>query len=319
MNTAEANLSLMELMELFPDNATAEKWFEERRWPNGRFCPHCGSTDTIETKNRRPQPYRCRDCDGHFSVRKGSVMEASNISYQKWGLATYLFLLDPKGCSSIRLHNQLGISQPAAWHMLHRLRESFPTYDERMEGPVEVDETFIGGLRQNMSTERYKQVRHLGRGTGGKHVVVGIKDRATGKVVARHISDTTSETLHAYIKEHVEPGATVYTDEARGYRNLRGFKHASVEHGRRVYVRDDVHVNGIESFWSNIKRAYKGTYHYMSPKHLSRYVKESTGRFNMREHDMITRMEALTKGMVGKRLRYKDLTKHGTNRTQEQT
>ena len=313
MRTADADLSLIELMELFPDNAIAEKWFEERRWPNGRFCPHCGDFDTHETRSHKPLPYRCRGCDRYFSVRKGTVMESSKLSYQTWAIAVYLFSLNPKGVSSVQLHNLLGIRQATAWHLLHRIREGFRDPDMPMQGPVEVDETYVGGLRRNMSTERYKSVRaRFGIGYGEKHVVIGIKDRATGKVVAEHVPSATAQVAHEFIRKYVRPGAEIFTDESPIYGGLMGFRRGFVTHSKRQYVDEDIHTNGIESFWSGIKRGYKGTYHYMSPEHLSRYVKEFTGRFNMREHDMIQRMEILACGMAGRRLRYKDLVEHGT-------
>ena len=147
-----------------------------------------------------------------------------------------------------------------------------------------------------------------GRGTVGKATVVGAKDRATKRVSAQVVEGTDARTLQGFVHEHAEEGATVYTDDARAYRGMGGVRHEAVRHSTGEYVRDMAHTNGIESFWSMLKRGYQGTYHQMSAKHLNRYVREFAGRHNVRSADTIDQMTALARGMVGKRLRYRDLT-----------
>ena len=163
-------LSLPELFTLFPDDATAEKWFEKQRWPNGIACPECGSLRYAVVKNRNPMPYRCKDCRKYFSVRKGMVMQSSKLGYQKWAIAIYLVATSLKGISSMKLHRELKVRQPTAWHLAQRIREGFVAGRVLMSGQVEVDETFIGGKERNKHP--HKKL-NAGRGAVGKAVVSG--------------------------------------------------------------------------------------------------------------------------------------------------
>ena len=159
-------LTVIELFRMFPDDAAAERWFEEQRWPEGRFCPDCGSTNTVAVANRKPMPYRCRDCRGHFSVRKGTVMQSSKIGLQKWVVAIYMMTTGLKGTSSMKLYREVGIRQATAWFLMQRIREGFDLGTGMpFPGPVEADETFIGGKRHN--TCRRRSVPSL-RGAAGR-------------------------------------------------------------------------------------------------------------------------------------------------------
>lgn len=298
-------ISILELYEMFPDEQTSEQWFEQVVWGEHRCCPHCGSTNTSETPNRKPQPYRCKDCRSYFSVKTGSAMSRSPIPYRKWAVALYICMTSLKGVSSMKLHRDLGVTQKTAWFMLHRIREAWAQETGNgFSGPAEGDETYFGGQRKNMSKAKRKGL--TGRGAKGKTAVAGLKDRASNKVAARVVEKTDAETLQGFLVDYLCGDATVYTDDALAYSGLP-FKHESVKHSVGEYVRGEAHTNGIESFWSMLKRAHKGTFHKISPKHLNRYVQEFAGRHNIRESGTLAQMCVVTAALVGRRLMYRDL------------
>ena len=297
------SISLMALADMFPDEQSAKEWFESRVWPDGRYCPRCGSARTHECSHAKC-PYRCTDCRAYFSAKTGTIMESSKLPFRKWAFAIYLECTSLKGISSMKLHRDIDIPQKTAWFMLHRIREVWATDKaDRFIGPVEVDETYVGGLEKNKHADKKHRA---GRGGVGKSVVIGAKDRATNEVRAEVVEGTDAKTLQGFVAGHAAPGATVYTDDASAYKGMP-FKHESVRHSTGEYVKDMVHTNGIESFWSMLKRAHKGTFHKMSPKHLQRYVNEFAGRHNIRDANTIDQMKSMVASMVGKRLRYEDL------------
>lgn len=304
--SARKGISLIELSNMFPDEASAERWFEEARWPDGVHCPHCQSARVSRVASRKPMPWRCRDCRKHFSVRKGSVMERSGIPLRKWAFAIYLCATNLKGVSSMKLHRDLNIAQSSAWFMAHRIREAMESEGGLFSGPVEVDETYMGGKRKNMPNRKRKQLE--GRGTVGKTVVAGAKDRATNRVSARVIDNTEKPTLQGFVRNTTAPGATLYTDEHGSYTGMPEFDHEAVNHSVKEYVRDMAHTNGIESFWAMLKRGYQGTFHHFSEKHMQRYVNEFALRQGLREQDTIDLMRALVARMIGRRLTYTRLT-----------
>ena len=295
-------ISLFKLMEMFPDEASAREWFEDTRWPDGNmFCPHCDS-DAVGPVNHPTMPYRCSTCYKYFSVKTGSVMHGSKTPLRTWLYAIYLISTNLKDVSSMKLHRDLGISQKTAWHMLHKIREGFLIDPEQLAGPVEVDETFMGGRKRNKRNP--KEIRGLEHLTP----VVGIRDRITKEIIALPVNDRTKPTLQGIIHRFVEQGSTVYTDEYRGYQGLQGYRHETVNHSIGEFVNLWATTNGIESFWALLKRGYQGTYHQMSVKHLHRYINEFAGRNNVRDLDTLDQMTLLTLGMLGRRLRYRDIT-----------
>ena len=304
-------ISLVELIRRFPNDETAEAYFVQMRWPYGIACPYCGSMNVKTGAKHKTMPYRCREkeCAKRFSTKSRSVMEASKLGFQTWALALFLMATNLKGISSMKLHRDLSINQRSAWFLAHRLRIALTEPSGPFSGPVEVDETFFGGKRSNMSNAKRKELNVPGKGGGavGKATVVGVKDRKTGKVIAQVVDGPTSGNLKGFVYAVTMQGATVYTDDAKVYKSLEGVTHKAVKHNAKQYVDGQAHTNGIESFWSMLKCAHMGTFHKLSPKHLNRYVSEFAGRHNMRDYDTTDQMARIALGMDKKRLKYKDL------------
>ena len=297
-------ISTKEIFKMFPDDATAEAWFVKQRWPVGICCPHCGSLNVQTGAKHKTMPYRCREkeCAKRFSAKTGTVMEGSKIGFQDWMIATYMFTTSLKSVSSMKLHREFGITQKSAWFMAHRLRKALEADGQPFTGPVEIDETYIGGLEKNKHANKKQRA---GRGGVGKEIVVGIKDRETNNIRAKVIPDTTKETLHTFIAENVAEDAEKFTDEHHSYKGLRN--HKAVNHSLGKWVNEQAHTNGMESFWAMFKKGFHGTFHRMSRKHLHRYVAEFSGRHNIRPQDTLDQIISVCDGMNFKRLRYKDL------------
>ncbi len=300
-------LTLVQLMDMFPTEEAATEWFESVIWPDGRHCPKCGSLRTREASHKK-MPYWCTDCRSYFSVKTGTAMQRSKIPLRKWAIAIYICLTNLKSVSSMKLHRDLGVSQPTAWFMMHRIREAWgeDDDDEPFDGPVEVDETYMGGKRKNMSLSKRKALAGTGRGAVGKTAVVGMKDRDTNQVRDEVVTSTDAETLQDFVEENTEEDAKVYTDEAKAYKGVER-THEAVKHSVGEYVRGMAHTNGMESFWSMLKRAHSGTFHKISPKHLQRYVSEFAGKHNIRESGTLVQMRDTVARLVGRNLLYRDL------------
>ena len=298
-------LSLIELTRKFPDDQAATEWVERIRWPDGPRCPHCTSDSVQCNAAHKTMTHRCRTCRKWFSVRTGTCMQSSKLGLQTWVFAVYLMNTELKSRSSMKLHRDLEITQKSAWHLAHRIREAWDREGGLFSGETEADESHWGGKEGNKHA--VKKLR-AGRGTVGKTPVAGLKNRDTGQIKAKVVPDITAKTLQGFVAENTEQGSTVYTDEATAYVGLKNRTHESVKHSAGEYVRKQAHTNGIESFWAMLRRGHNGTFHHFSEKHLQRYVTEFAGRHNSRNSDTIDMMAATVSGMIGKRLRYEDLT-----------
>jgi transposase-like protein len=304
--------SAFEFFERFSDEKSAREYLESARWPSGIRCIHCGH-DYV-WKIRDGKIYTCKSCRSQFTIRTGTVMEDSHIPLRKWLYAMYLVSTARKGISSIQLAKEIGVTQKSAWFMLGRIREACQT-EGQLSGTVEADETYIGGKESNRHESKKLK---LGRGTAGKAVVFGARSR-DGEARAEVISGTDTETMCKAVNAAVSSGSRLYTDDHAAYKSAEGYRHESVRHSAKEYVRGDVHTNSIESLWALLKRGHYGVYHQWSDKHLHRYVDEFVFRLNTKNLPAffldektcgINFIRLLVVGMEGRRLTYGDL-KHG--------
>ena len=306
MSDKPETVSLYQFFERFPNEEAARLYFERNRWAGEVSCPHCGSLSTAEVKNHKPMPYRCRDCRQHFSVRTGTVLAESRLPLHKWLMAIYMMTTARKGIPSTQMARELGITQKSAWFLAQRIRETWMADSDGMGNHVQADETYIGGKEKNKHANKKL---HAGRGAVGKTAVIGVIDE-TGEVRAKPISDTTSKTVQGFVVANVPTGAAVVTDEFAGYRGLnsKGYIHHTVNHSAGEYVRHFcIHTNGIESFWALLKRGHYGIYHFMSPKHLHRYVNEFSFRQNTAQDGTMSFIEQTISRMIAPRVTYKGL------------
>ena len=302
----EGVISVFDFFQMFPDADSAQKYIEMVRWGGNVCCPHCDG-DRV-TKLKRKGYYLCNDCRDKFTVRTGTVFQRSHIPLNKWLYAIYVLETSRKGISSVQLAKEVGITQKSAWFMLHRLREACDVEVAPLNGEVEIDETWIGGRKSRMHYERKKK---LPPGPyGGKVPVLGLRERETGRVIAYPIENTGIETLSANVLANAEEGLTVYTDDHQGYNWLNTwYDHRSVNHTGWQFADGDTTTNRIESIWAVLKRGYKGVYHYMSPKHLERYVNEFVFRLNAGDDKVpiLDRMEMLVRGAFDRHITYDEL------------
>ncbi len=298
--------TLQEAIKTFSDPEVAHRFAVNLRWPEGVTCTQCGGKRHSFIKTRRT--WECKACKKRFTVKTGSLMEDSPLKLETWMTAVWLITGAKNGISSCEVSRALGVTQKTAWFLLHRIREAMQNGSmEKMTGPVEVDETFIGGKEKNKHSHK-KQ--NKGRGTVGKEIVMGVLERG-GEVRVKHIPDTEKETLHAQVKKQVEPGAEVFTDALVAYRSLSPeFKHQWIDHAVK-YAEGQVHTNGLENFWSLFDRMLGGTYTHIDPRHLAAYLNEESYRYNMRKGNDAKRFAKVTGSLQDKRLTYQELTGRG--------
>jgi hypothetical protein len=301
MSTIREPQTLVEAIRHFSDPDVTLNTMIELRWPDGVCCPTCGRVDVRFIKTRRM--WECKEVHAkkQFSAKIGTILEDSPLSLDKWFVIIWMIANCKNGVSSYEVHRAIGVTQKSAWFMLHRIRLAMQAGSlMKAEGTVEADETFIGGLAKNMHKGRCERAIK-GTGSAGKTAVMGILERKgkndTSRVRARIVHSLDHATLQREVRDVVAPGSTVNTDAWASYKGLsENFRHEVVDHAVE-YVRGQVHTNGIENFWSLVKRTIKGTYVSVKPFHLSRYLDEQVFRFNARK-------------VTGIRLTYNELTGH---------
>jgi transposase-like protein len=308
--------TLVDAIRYFVDPDISLRTMVELRWPDGVHCPTCGRTDVRFIATRRIWECKEKHPQKQFSAKVGTIFEDSPIDLGKWFAAIWMVANCKNGISSYEMHRALGVTQKTAWFMDHRIRLAMKTGSFlKMSGKIEADETFIGGLAKNMHAKKKK---HLGTGGAGKTAIMGIlrrtNDEGISKVNAKVVEKVDGTTLRSEVRGTVEPGATLYTDAWAAYRGLAAqYQHEVINHAVE-YVRDEVHTNGIENFWSLLKRTIKGTYVSVEPFHLGRYLDEQAFRFNERDDVDGNRFRKVVSSVAGKRLTYAELTgKHGTS------
>jgi transposase-like protein len=307
--------TLQEAVIYFADPDRALTFMVAIKWPGGPVCPRCGQDGPSFLQTRRI--FKCRGCKKQFSAKVGTIFEDSPIALEKWLPCVWLIANAKNGISSYEVSRALGVTQKTAWFMLHRIRIAMqtPTFG-KFGGSVEVDETYIGGKSRNMHKAKRERVIYGGR-TGerhqsiGKTAIQGLLQRHHGghsTVRATVVPDVRKTRLQGNILANVHPGATVYTDSLRSYDDLdETYIHGVIDHGEK-YVDGQIHTNGLENFWSLLKRALKGTYVAVEPFHLFRYLDEEVFRFNNRKDNDGGRFESVMSSTIGKRVTYKALT-----------
>jgi len=311
---SNAPQTLVEAVRYFADPDTTLATMVELRWPEGVCCPTCGRDDVRFIATRRMWECKGAHPRRQFSAKVGTIFEDSPLGLDKWFAAIWMIANCKNGVSSYEIHRGVGVTQKTAWFMLHRIRLAMETGSFlKSGGEFEADETFIGGRSKNMSSSR-RAKSITGSGVSGKEVVMGVLRRGTetepSKVAAEHVKNRKKGTVQAAIRKVAEKGAAVFTDALRSYDGLDDdYLHQVVDHAVE-YVRDNVHTNGMENFWSLFKRALKGTYVSVEPTHLDAYVVEQTFRFNQRKDKDGGRFRTVLGQVTGKRITYKELIGH---------
>jgi len=308
--------TLLEAIEFFADPHHAHEFMIQLRWPDGKVCcPTCGSTRVRYIQTRRQWECREEHAKRRFSLKTGTIMEESPLPLKKWLAALWMEINAKNSISSYEIHRSLGVTQKTAWFMLHRIRIAVKDKSvEKIGGNgeiVEADETAIGGLAYNMHKAK-REAKITGRGMSGKSIVMGLlqrhgKDTPVSQIDTHVLPDTKHDTMRDIIHKAVEPGTEMHTDAYQAYRTLGpDFIHKFIDH-HETYVKDHVHTNGLENFWSLFKRCIKGTHISVEPFHLAAYLDSEGFRFNYRDMNDGGRFGLAVKRIIGKRLTYKAL------------
>lgn len=310
--------TLREAIIHFADEDTAHSFMVAIRWPEGPQCPFCGTFSVTLLSTRRVFKCKVKGCRKQFTVKRGTIFEDSPLPLGLWFAAAWLISNCKNGISSYEIARDLDVCQKTAWFILHRLRRAMRagSFDKKLCGIIEADETYIGGKLGNMH-KKARERRGLTRKPGpfaGKSIVSAVLER-DGEVRAQIIEDLDPEVRRAFMRENIEPGAKLMTD--MGATKMTCFVHQFIDHAEE-YVRGEVHTNGIENFWSLLKRGIGGTYVSVEPFHLIAYVDEQAFRFNARKDDDGGRFVRALSQVSGRRLTYKDLTRATIEPTEPQ-
>lgn len=308
--------SLLEAVRYYTDPKVCFETMLAVKWPDGKIvCPKCNCDQVGVIRSRSMLQCKSKDCRKQFSVKVGTIFEDSPLGLDKWFVAVWCIANAKNGISSLELGRALDVTQKTAWFMLHRIRHAMKTKSFRkLQGEIESDETFIGGKARNMHAhKREKKIK--GRGAIGKAIIQGLLERTQGEDISEFrgfiISDTSANRLLPNITNNVEPDSHVYTDALPAYTEISAnYFHGSVDHVTN-YVAGRVHTNGLENFWSLLKRTLKGTYVAVASFHLERYLDEQAFRFNRRDKTDAGRFQRVLAAVVGRRLTYRTLTAQG--------
>lgn len=302
---SRSTISTFELFKRFPDETAAIAYLETRLWPKGPVCPKCKSTDRVI--KRKDGYHACNACIFKFTIRTGTIFERSHVPLHKWLAAMYLLMTSRKGISSMQLAKEIGIRQASAWFLLHRLREACGPDLSMLRGTVEVDEVYLGGKEQN----KHMKQRMYGDGDlPSKMAVVGMRERG-GRTRAISVENVGGITLQNAVRQNVEAGSEIHTDEHPAYKGLKtDYTHKAIRHKEGVYSRKGVSTNSVESVFAVMRRGMHGVYHHASKKHIARYCSEFSFRLNegnVARHTM-ERLDSFVDATAGRRITYKDLT-----------
>lgn len=275
MKTKQRNYTAKQFAAQFPNDNSCLEWLKSRRWPNGIECPVCQIVTKHHKLTKRPV-YECDRCGHQVSPLAGTIFHKSTTSLKVWFDAIYEMATTRSGFAAKALQRKHGVTYKTAWRMYKQIRTLLDESPSIFSGEVEVDETYIGGVRRGKR----------GRGAEGKVAVIGIVQRH-GRVMATTIPNVKRSTLLPYVAEHIAPDTVLYTDEFLSYDHITrfGYRHKRIQHSAKVYVSGQVHTNNIENFWSLIKRGISGVYHAVSPKYLQSYLNEYAFRYNHRRDE----------------------------------